>query len=135
MKYAKLTILLVLLVSFVKAQQCDTIHFINKDVKTAKIIEISPTAVKYYRCDNLTGPLYTSYRTEISTINYSNGKVDSITLNKKQPNIVSNLNDNPECDTIYLRKGRKFFGSIVREIKEGRYIIFKYCTPFSEKKS
>jgi hypothetical protein len=56
---------------------CDTIIMRNETEIKVKVIEITPTEVKYKYCDNLTGPLYVSYRYEVSYIKYANGKLDS----------------------------------------------------------
>lgn len=123
MKQARLGIFFFLLVCFAKGQQCDTIHFINNDIIPAKIIEINQTSVKYYRCDNIAGPLYVLDKIEVNTINYSNGRVDSFNLLRNQ----SINNYNAECDSIFLTNGVKFIGSL-RSMK-GSLITFKYCEP------
>jgi hypothetical protein len=132
MKHAKLSILLVLVVSFAKAQNvCDTIHFINKEVKLAKIVEINQASVKYNRCDNLTGPLYVLDRSEVYTIKYANGIIDSFNVNKQPPTTISNpSNNNKKCDTIFLRDGTKFLGVI--KAVSSRVIKLKDCEDFNK---
>ena len=56
---------------------CDTLIMRNDVEIKAKVIEITPTEVKYKYCDNVTGPTYVSYRYEVSYIKYANGKLDS----------------------------------------------------------
>jgi hypothetical protein len=56
---------------------CDTIIMRNETEIKVKVIEITPTEVKYKYCDNLTGPMYVSYRYEVSYIKYANGKLES----------------------------------------------------------
>jgi len=56
---------------------CDTLIMRNEVEIKAKVIEITPTEIKYKYCDNVTGPTYVSYRYEVSYIKYANGKLDS----------------------------------------------------------
>ncbi|HXD91763.1 MAG TPA: hypothetical protein VNX01_01045 [Bacteroidia bacterium] len=56
---------------------CDTLVMRNETEIKAKIIEITPTEIKYKYCDNVAGPTYVSYRYEVSYIKYANGRLDS----------------------------------------------------------
>ncbi|HKC67074.1 MAG TPA: hypothetical protein VKG26_02510 [Bacteroidia bacterium] len=56
---------------------CDTLVMRNDTEIKVKVIEITPTEVKYKYCDNITGPTYVSYRYEVSYIKYANGMLDS----------------------------------------------------------
>src|SRR6185312_2797353 len=56
---------------------CDTLIMRNETEIKAKVIEITPTEIKYKYCDNVTGPTYVSYRYEVSYIKYANGRLDS----------------------------------------------------------
>jgi hypothetical protein len=51
----------------------DTIIRNNADIVVAKILEISPTEVKYKRFEFQDGPLYTELKSNIKMIIYSNG--------------------------------------------------------------
>jgi hypothetical protein len=48
----------------------------NGDEFTVKIIEITPTEVKYRRTDNPDGPLITVWKSEVFMIRYANGSKD-----------------------------------------------------------
>ncbi len=54
----------------------DIITFKNGDEKKAKVIEISPTEVKYKSFDNIEGPVYTDQKSAIFMIKYENGLKD-----------------------------------------------------------
>jgi len=53
----------------------------NNSVIRAKVTEINQDEIKYKRCDNLTGPLYTIKKSEVSEIQYANGTRDVIQQN------------------------------------------------------
>ncbi|HTA63283.1 MAG TPA: hypothetical protein VK835_12535 [Bacteroidia bacterium] len=57
--------------------KCDTLIMRDETEIKVKVIEITPTEVKYKYCDNVAGPTYVSYRYEISYIKYANGSLDS----------------------------------------------------------
>jgi len=52
---------------------CDKITLKNGDESFVKIYEISPTEIKYKRCDMLDGPLYVVKKSDVFMIKYSNG--------------------------------------------------------------
>lgn len=52
---------------------CDLIVFENGEEIRAKVKEVTDTSIKYLRCDNLDGPLYTINKSEVFIIKYSNG--------------------------------------------------------------
>jgi hypothetical protein len=51
----------------------DFINFKKGDVVKAKVLEITPTEIKYRRCDNLNGPLIVVAKNDIYSIKYVNG--------------------------------------------------------------
>jgi hypothetical protein len=74
---------------------CDTIIMRNgKEVKCI-VSEIGISEIKYKKCDNLNGPIYTVDKNEVLMIQYANGTNDIIE-NKKSPN----FNNKPDTDTI-----------------------------------
>ena len=56
---------------------CDTLILRNETEIKVKIIEITPTEIKYKHCNNLNGPTYVVYRYDVSYIKYANGSLDS----------------------------------------------------------
>lgn len=67
--------------------ECDVILLNNGDEISAKVIEIGINEVKYKKCDNINGPLFTISKNSIFSIKYSNGSKDVFTnLDKKSSN-------------------------------------------------
>jgi hypothetical protein len=62
-----------------QVSKCDTIILKTGSVIFAKVEEISQTEVKYRRCDNLSGPLNTIIKSDVSSIRYINGTRDNFT--------------------------------------------------------
>jgi hypothetical protein len=71
--------------------KCDVILLKNGEEISAKVLEITPTEVKYKRCDNLEGPTTTIYKSSIFSITYANGSKEVI---KTENNTISNNNSN-----------------------------------------
>jgi hypothetical protein len=67
----------------------DTIRFRNGEIRAAKVSEVSQDEVKYHRYDNLSGPLYTNNKSEILTVKYFNGHVDTFKVQTKPGGIVT----------------------------------------------
>lgn len=57
----------------------DTIRFKNGDIKAVKVNEIGLREISYNRLDNPDGPLYSVNKSEIVSIKYVNGQVDTFT--------------------------------------------------------
>jgi hypothetical protein len=74
-KIVLLSILLLALFSQ-KSKGQDLITFFNGDEIKSKVIELTPSEVKYKKFDNLEGPIYTSLKSEILMIKYQNGNKD-----------------------------------------------------------
>lgn len=55
----------------------------NGDAENVKVMEVSPTEVKYKKSSNLNGPIYIEKRTDIYSIKYGNGEVESFNTNEK----------------------------------------------------
>ena len=75
--------------------KCDVILLKNGEEISAKVLEITPTEVKYKRCDNLEGPTTTINKSTIFSITYANGskevmKTENTTISNK--NSISNEN-------------------------------------------
>jgi hypothetical protein len=58
---------------FVPPDTCDVLVFKDGAEISGKLIEITPAEVKYKRCDNPTGPVYVSRKSELFMIKYANG--------------------------------------------------------------
>lgn len=57
--------------------KCDTIIMKDGTEVKAKVLEVTPTEIKYKFCNNIDGPLYVAFRYNISYVKYANGTMDS----------------------------------------------------------
>lgn len=69
-------------------KECDTITLKNGVVLSGKVIEITPTEIKYKKCANLDGPMYIISKSNVLTIVYPNGTKD--TFAKSVPSTIAN---------------------------------------------
>jgi hypothetical protein len=83
---------------------CDTLIMRDETEIKVKVIEITPTEVKYKYCDNVTGPTYVSYRYDVSYIKYANGSLDSF---KDEFAPVRKSMQNKQGTTGYIDNGDK----------------------------
>jgi hypothetical protein len=60
--------------SMLKAQ--DMIIFKNGETINAKVAEVGINEIKYYKSNNLQGPVYVVSKTDVTQITYSNGTKD-----------------------------------------------------------
>ena len=67
-------------------EECDNIILKNRNEISAKIIENTPDLVKYKKCAQLDGPMYTIYKSDILMLRYADGTKDIIRNNKKYKN-------------------------------------------------
>jgi hypothetical protein len=67
-------------------------YIVMKDgtVLEGKITEISETELKYKKCNNLSGPSYTTKLDKVAHIKYSDGKEENFDTRSKKP-VVSNV--------------------------------------------
>ena len=93
--------MLLLVVLSMSATAQDTITKNDGSVIQAKVLEITPTEVKYKRYNNLEGPLYVLNKTEVSAIKYENGEKDVFTGTSKSVKYKFNT-------THEVREGMKF---------------------------
>jgi opacity protein-like surface antigen len=64
----------------------------GEDIK-AKISEITTTQIKYYRFDNLKGPIYSIDKSEVLMIRYANGTKDIFSDSNKSTEKIASNND------------------------------------------
>lgn len=92
---AKVTTLICAISISTLAVSQDVIIFKNGNEKKVKVLEVSPTEVKYKSFDYLEGPLYTDQKSQIFMIKYENGLKDVFGSESKpavitsQPPVVS----------------------------------------------
>lgn len=119
----------------------DTIRFLNNTIKVVKVTEINVDDIKYKRFDNLDGPLYVSSKSEIESIKFSNGLVETFKPSENKPQVAvpaaistSNpVNQNTTFEKIVIIDKNKLmhFGKPMGESRLQR-VINNY--PESEKK-
>ena len=61
------------LISMPQEDSCDVIIFRDGTELRTRIIEVSSSEVRYKRCDNLSGPVYVSRKSDLFQLRYSNG--------------------------------------------------------------
>lgn len=63
-------------------EECDNIILKNGEEIKAKVIEITQDEIKYKKCDNLNGPIYSIKKVEVLIIKYFNGTKDIINISE-----------------------------------------------------
>ncbi len=76
---------------FLISQAQDIVLKKNGEEINAKVIEISPTEIKYKLTENLDGPLYTILKSDVFMIKYSNGTKD--VFNTESPVVMPQQNN------------------------------------------
>lgn len=61
------------------AQECDNIILLNGEEVMSKVLEVTVDEIKYKRCDNLEGPVYSIKKSDVFMIKYTNGTKDIFT--------------------------------------------------------
>lgn len=56
----------------------DTLYMKNGVKIPSKILEVTPTEVKYKKVENIDGPTFTTHGSDISLIKYKNGSIDTL---------------------------------------------------------
>lgn len=121
MKSKKVTTLICAVSISTLAASQDVITFKNGNEKRVKVLEVSPTEVKYKSYDNLEGPLYNDQKSSIFMIKYENGLKDVFGVEPKPGDSIpktptisdkeithynySNYNDFQNIDFIVTVKG------------------------------
>lgn len=81
--------------------KCDEIILKNGDELRVKVIEIAETIIKYRRCDNLNGPIYSIPKADVFLIKYPNGTRDVFVDNEKS---ASNQDSSEKNETLVDKK-------------------------------
>ena len=68
----------------VSSGTCDEIDLYGGEKIQAKVLEVTETAIKYRKCENLDGPIYSVSRSDVKAITYSNGTEEKITESDKE---------------------------------------------------
>ena len=110
MKNLLLTILFVSSSNIIKAQ--DTLTMRSGENIIVKIIEVGSSEVKYKKIDNLNGPGFSIFKSELSMIQYENGSKDVF---KDDMKIIQESR---------IQSRSKDLSQIVTKIKRVRLTIF-----------
>ena len=71
----------------------DIIVLNSRDTVKAKILEVTPTEVKYKKQNYLDGPTFVIYKSDISTITYGNGDVESFVKVEEKSAVTESTGD------------------------------------------
>lgn len=77
LKMKKFILLMTVLMASMVASAQDTINFHNGRVEAAKVMEVGMGKIKYKKIANLDGPLYLLDESEVASIKYQNGDVET----------------------------------------------------------
>jgi hypothetical protein len=66
---------------------CDKITFLNGNEEEVKLMEIGDDFVKYKKCNNLDGPIYSTSKEKLFMITFSNGSKEVIDHKNDKPKI------------------------------------------------
>ena len=80
----------------------------------AKVVEVTDNEIKYYKSDNINGPLYSTSSSSIFRIVYANGNIDTINRNAViiDENYLKVSKENPKS---LLKKGNNVYIEILDE--------------------
>lgn len=116
-----------------KAQ--DTLYFQSKNKLNIQLLEVNPETLKYKRTDNLSGPIYTISKSEISYVVYKNGVKESfetktLAVKEKSDSISEKKEDffaGDKADTVLFLSGKKTVAKILIISKtDVKYKLFDF---------
>lgn len=90
-----------------KDNECDEIILKNGDELRVKVIEIAETIIKYRRCDNLNGPIYSIPKADVFLIKYPNGTRDVFVENDNEKNASSQGSPEEESEALVDKKSEQ----------------------------
>lgn len=89
----KIFFLLLMAGQFMAGSAKDVIVLNSSDSIKAKILEVTPTEVKYKKMNYLDGPTFVIHKSDIRTITYGNGDVESF-VQKEEKNVAVDSTSN-----------------------------------------
>lgn len=95
----KALLLLLMAGQFMAGSAKDVIVLNSSDSIKAKILEVTPTEVKYKKLNYLDGPTFVIHKSDIRTITYGNGDVESF-VQKEEKNVAVDSTSNSATATI-----------------------------------
>ncbi|WP_223284824.1 hypothetical protein [Hymenobacter qilianensis] len=102
--------LLVSAFTVISAQAQDLLTKQNGEELQVKVLELTPTEVRYKRTDNPDGPLITVRRSEVFMIRYANGTKEVLSTSQKAPRLSPARPHLParSCPAMRSRLMRRF---------------------------
>jgi len=105
----------------------DVIITKNAEKVEAKIVEISPTEIKYKKTNNLDGPTFILYTSDVQTIIYSNGDVQLFDAKPKEvkdtPKVIKEKVEAKKT-TLNLEKEKSVMADILITKKRKKIAVF-----------
>ncbi len=89
----KIFLLLLMAGQFMAGSAKDVIVMKSSDSIEAKILEVTPTEVKYKKMNYLDGPTFIILKSEISKITYGNGDVESFVQKEEKSAVLESTSD------------------------------------------
>ena len=89
----KILLLLLMAGQFMAGSAKDVIVLNSSGSIEAKILEVTPTEVKYKKLNYLDGPTFVIYKSDIRTITYGNGDVESFTQKEEKSTVVESTSN------------------------------------------
>ena len=89
----KIFLLLLMAGQFMAGSAKDVIVLNSSDSIKAKILEVTPTEVKYKKMNYLDGPTFIILKSEISKITYGNGDVESFVQKEEKSAVLESTSD------------------------------------------
>lgn len=90
--------LLILIFAAIQVNAEDIIVFRNGSVAKGKVIEVGVSEIKYKKSSNPKGPSYAIPKTDVLSINYDNGEIESfdnvVSKQSEEPNIATSGDNN-----------------------------------------
>ncbi len=89
----KIFLLLLMAGQFMAGSAKDVIVLNNTSSIEAKILEVTPTEVKYKKLNYLDGPTFVIHKSDIRTITYGNGDVESFAQKEEKSTLVDSTSN------------------------------------------
>lgn len=103
----KILFVVALMASSLAASAQDVLVRKNGDVENVKVLEVTPTEVKYKKASNPDGPTFSDKRSGLISVKYANGEIQKFNENAVQSNASSTNIVTPADNSNY---NRIFFG-------------------------
>lgn len=113
----------------------DTIKFVNNTIQVVKVYEVGINEIKYHRFDNIDGPIYVSSKSDIESISYYNGHVETFNDVKTNPVVTKKIakgNPIPSNEKIIILDPKLMYAG--KPLGESRLLRLINNVPDQQKK-